>query len=97
MKPEFGCEPRSCGSAQGKCCKRVRDGVGFGVGMYLSDLTICLGSQSHGKEGKSPLLNHLLQHFQSQWGFLEEPGRLRELRHANHTCLGGGGGGGHMP
>lgn len=27
---------------------------GIGKGMYLSDLTICLGSQSHGKEGKSP-------------------------------------------
>ena len=34
-----------------------------------------------------PLLNHLLQHFQSQWGFLEEPGRLRELEVC--TCLGG--------
>jgi len=26
---------------------------GIGKGMYLSELTICLGSQSHGKKGKS--------------------------------------------
>lgn len=47
------------------------------------------------RKENAPLLNQLLQHFQSQWGFLEEPGRLRELEVC--TCLGGGGGGGHMP
>ena len=40
-----------------------------------------------------PLLNHLLQHFHSQWGFLEEPRRLRELE----VCICLGGRGGHMP
>ena len=39
------------------------------------------------REENPPLLNHLLQHFQSHWGFLEEPGRLRELEVC--TCLGG--------